>query len=212
MSVSARAEAPLTTYADLIWPRRPAGAPAAARALVLLLLGACLLAASAKIRVPGPVPMTLQTLAVLALGAMLGWRLALGSVLVYVAEGALGLQVFANTPPAASGIGYLLGPTGGFLIGFAVAAVVVGVAADRGLTGRPLPFAAVVILADLVILAAGFLWLAFAIRTASGTGLGVPAAWRIGVAPFLLGEAVKAALAALALPALLANLRRLLGR
>lgn len=204
---------PLTTFADLLWPARPGRLAAAARATLLIVGGACLLTASAKIQVPGPVPMTLQTLAVMALGATLGWKLALASVALYVAQGALGLPVFANTPPQAAGLGYLLGPTGGFLLGFAAAAGMVGLAADRGLARRPVPFALVLTAANVVLLAIGCAWLALIAVTASGaTGIGFARAFEVGVRPFLLGNALKLALAAVALPLALDALARLVRR
>ncbi len=203
----------LTTYADLIWP-----APGStwrvglARSAVLALLGACLLTLSAKVQVPGPVPMTLQTLAVLALGAMLGMRLALASVLLYLAEGALGLPVFANTPPLAPGLAYLVGPTGGFLAGFVLAAGMVGFAADRGLARRPIPFALVLAAASASLLAAGWAWLAFGVSVQAGSGLGLGRAFELGIRPFLLGEGIKLGLAAMALPLALEALGRRLRR
>ena len=81
------------------------------------------LAIAAKIKVPFyPVPMTLQTLAVLGIAATYGSRLAVITVLAYLAQGALGLPVFTNTPPAVAGPAYFMGPTGGFLLGFVVMA------------------------------------------------------------------------------------------
>ena len=203
----------LTTFADLVWPAKPDRSGVIARTILLTVLGACLLTISAKVQVPGPVPMTLQTLAVMALGAMLGWRLALSSVALYVAQGALGLPVFANTPPLPAGLAYLLGPTGGFLLGFAAAAAVVGYAADRGLARRPLPFALVLTGANVLLLAIGCAWLALVAVTASGaTGIGFAKAFEVGVRPFLLGNAIKLALAAILLPLALDSLGRLLRR
>lgn len=180
-----------------------------ARAVALVAAGAGLLTVSAKLQVPGPVPMTLQTLAVLALGAMLGTRLAVGAVLLYVAEGAAGFPVFANTPPLVPGLAYLAGPTGGFLAGFALAAAMVGTAADRGLARRPVAFAAVLAAADAAMLAVGCAWLALAAQVGGQTGIGFARAFATGVQPFILGEGLKVALAAAALPAGLALAERL---
>ena len=200
------------TFAGLIWPRRAAGA-GLLRAAVLTILGACLLTVSAKVQVPGPVPMTLQTLAVMALGAALGLRLAVASVLLYVVQGALGMPVFANTPPLAPGLAYLAGPTGGFLLGFLVSAAIVGAAADRGLIKRPLAFAVVLAAANLAQLALGCAWLALAATAASGAvGIGFAKAYAIGVQPFLLANAVKLVLAAIALPLVFDAMARLLRR
>lgn len=201
------------TFAGLVWPAKPGVSTAWTRAVFLAVAGSCILALSAKIAVPGPVNMTLQTLAVLVLGAVLGWRLALASVLAYLAEGALGLPVFTGTPPLPAGLAYLAGPTGGFLVGFAAAAVIVGAAADRGLIRRPLAFAAVLVAADLVMLACGATWLALGARPVGAAGgIGFAKAFAVGVQPFLLGEAIKVALAAFALPAVWRGASRLLRR
>ncbi len=200
------------TFAGLVWPRRAAGA-GLVRAAVLTVLGACLLTVSAKIQVPGPVPMTLQTLAVMALGAALGLRLAVSSVLLYIVQGALGMPVFASTPPLVPGLAYLMGPTGGFLLGFLAAAAIVGAAADRGLIKRPLAFAVALAAANLALLAVGCAWLALAAATGSGaTGIGFARAYAVGVQPFLLANAVKLVLAAIALPLVFDTMTRLLRR
>lgn len=204
---------PAMTYADLVWPRRTGGSLAVVRGIVLAVLGACLLTLSAKVQVPGPVPMTLQTLAVLILGAVLGCRLALASVVLYLVEGALGAPVFANTPPLASGIAYFVGPTGGFLVGFAGAAAFVGLAADRGLIHRPFAFAFILLAAEVLIFLAGFLWLAFAAKMTTGaSGLGPIRAFSLGVQPFFLGETIKLLLGAIGLPLVFDTLSRLVRR
>ncbi|WP_375461271.1 biotin transporter BioY [uncultured Enterovirga sp.] len=205
---AADTEASVTTYAALVWPAKAEGWSKPVRAVILVLLGAAFLTLSAKIQVPGPVPMTLQTLAVLALGAMLGFRLATLSVLLYLAEGALGWPVFANTPPLAPGLGYLLGPTGGFLLGFVLAAGISGTAADRGIARRPLLFAGWLATASAAMLAMGWLWLALVTLPAGS----FVRAFEMGIRPFLLGEGIKLALAAVSLPLALDGLRRLLGR
>ena len=202
-----------TTFAELVWPASRTGWRAGlGRSAVLVLAGACILVVSAKVQVPGPVPMTLQTLAVLALGAMLGFRLALASVVLYLAEGALGLPVFANTPPLAPGVAYLIGPTGGFLAGFLVAAALVGLAADRGAAAKPVAFGVVLAAASASILACGWAWLAFGMPVHGGSGLGAAKAYAVGIRPFVLGEAVKTVLAALALPLTLGVVDRIVHR
>lgn len=202
---------PTSSLAGLLWPGM-AGRSGLARAALLAIGGACLLTISAKIKVPGPVPMTLQTLAVMALGAALGMRLAVASVAIYVAQGLAGLPVFANTPPMAPGLAYLLGPTGGFLVGFAVAAAMVGHAADRGLVRKPFAFALVLAAANVALLAIGALWIALLAQTAAGTGLGFAKALAIGVQPFMLGNAIKLAIAALAFPLIYDALLRIARR
>jgi hypothetical protein len=116
------------TLAATLWPQQAASR--IARFAALAIGGALALAMSAKAQVPFyPVPMTLQTLVVLAIGAAFGARLAAATVLLYLAEGVLGLQVFAG---ASAGPAYMAGPTGGYLVGFLVAAALVGWLAERG--------------------------------------------------------------------------------
>lgn len=190
-----------------IWPE---SVNQAVQWAVLILGGTLILAISANIKVPFyPVPMTLQTFAVMALAAAYGSRLAVATVLAYLLEGALGLPVFAN---AGSGLLYFLGPTGGFLIGFILLALIVGTATDRG-WDRSIPklFAAMIV-ADAVVFALGFAWFAWFATLSPGllkmlalpegtVGAGVAGAWSLAVAPFLLADLLKIALAALAIPA-----------
>lgn len=172
------------TFADLIWPARGSGR--ALRAVLLAVLGSALLTLSAKAQVPFyPVPMTMQTLVVLLIGMALGPRLGAATVLFYLAQGAAGLPVFAGTPEKGIGLAYLLGPTGGYLAGFAVAAGVSGwiVERRRDLAGIGLAVAAGL----AVIYALGVLWLS--------TLVGFGQAIALGVLPFLWGELFKAGLA-----------------
>ncbi len=176
---------------------------AALRAVLLVIVGSALLIISAKIKVPFyPVPMTLQTFAVMAIAAAYGSRLAVATVLVYLAEGLLGMPVFANTPPAVAGPAYFLGPTGGFLMGFVAIALIVGIATDRGWDRSVPKLFAAMIVADVVCFILGFAWLAWFAQLSSGaTGLGLASAWKNGVVPFLLADLVKIALAACLIPA-----------
>jgi biotin transport system substrate-specific component len=183
-----------------VWPQSVTRAVSAG---ALVIAGSLLLALSAKVKVPFyPVPMTLQTFAVMAIAAAYGSRLAVATVVLYLAEGFLGLPVFTNTPPAVAGPAYFLGTTGGFLIGFIPLALIVGAAADRG-WDRSIPklFAAMIV-ADGVVFAMGFAWLAwFALLASGANGIGPAAAFTGGVVPFLLADLLKIALAALAVPA-----------
>ena len=156
---------------------------------LLVVAGSLVLAASAKVQVPfWPVPMTMQTFVVLMLGATLGARLAGATVLAYLVEGAAGLPFFAN----GGGVGQLAGPTGGYLVGFLVAAVLVGWLADKGY-GRTIITTLVAFLAgEVAIFALGTGWLS----TFTGAGKAVA----LGVTPFLLAEALKVALACALLP------------
>lgn len=175
------------TLAGALWPATSGNR--LLRGALLAVLGSALLAISAKVQVPfWPVPMTLQTGVVLLLGAALGWRLAASTVLLYLAEGAFGLPVFAG----GAGPAYLLGPTGGYLAGFLAAAVAVGWLVERG-WGRSLASSALaMLLGDLLIFACGLAWLS--------TLVGFETAVGAGLLPFLAGEAVKIALAAALLP------------
>ena len=99
------------TLVDRLWPSSERNVP---RAAVLAVVGSLLLWLSAKVQVPFyPVPMTLQTAVVFLLGIAYGWRLAAATELLYLAEGAVGLPVFAGTPEKGIGLPYMLGPTGG---------------------------------------------------------------------------------------------------
>jgi biotin transport system substrate-specific component len=180
----ARARPAPPTIVDVLWPA--SGAPRMLRAVLLALLGSALLTVSAKVQVPFyPVPMTLQTLVVLLLGLALGWRLAFATVLLYLAEGAIGLPVFAGTPGKGIGLAYMMGPTGGYLMGFAFAAAVTGWIA--GHQRDLLALVGAVTAGTATIWVLGLLWLA--------TLVGFQQAIALGLMPFLLGDVVKAALA-----------------
>jgi biotin transport system substrate-specific component len=163
-----------------------------ARIALLVVVGSALLTLSAKTQVPmWPVPMTLQSLVVLLIGAAYGPVLGAATVVAYLAQGLAGLPVFAG---AVAGPGYFSGPTAGFLVSFVPAAILAGWAAQRG--SDPIRLVAGMVAAHLVILAIGFVWLAFFATTTGGAaGIGIAAAWARGIAPFLVGTLVKTALA-----------------
>ena len=166
------------------------GVPRLAALAFFAILGSLILWASAKISVPfWPVPMTLQTGAVMLIGAAYGWRLGVATVVLYLAEGAAGLPVFQGTPQQGIGLAYMLGPTGGYLIGFAVAAFIVGALAERGFDRNVFRLFAAMVVADAVVFVLGLLWLGSVI------GWDKPVL-QFGLYPFLLGDAVKIALAA----------------
>jgi biotin transport system substrate-specific component len=170
------------------------GTPRIAALVALAFLGTLILWASARISVPfWPVPMTLQTGAVALLAAAYGARLGTATVLLYLAEGAAGLPVFSG----GGGIAYLAGPTGGFLVGFAAAAAIIGWFAERGFDRSPFELFGVMLLGDVVVFVLGVTWLAaFAVLPSGNTGIGLEAAMNGGVAPFILGDLLKLALAA----------------
>jgi biotin transport system substrate-specific component len=173
--------------ASVLWPA--SGQSRLLRALALVVLGSLLLTASAKIMVPfWPVQMSMQTFAVLIIGAAYGSRLAFATVAAYLAQGAAGLPVFG----LGGGLAYFAGPTGGYLVGFLVAATLVGWLAERGF-GRHVVTALVAFLAgDAVIFLFGVGWLAVLI----GPGPAIAG----GLVPFLPAEVLKIALAVALLP------------
>lgn len=161
---------------------------------ILLVLGAsALLTLSAKIQVPfWPVPMTMQSYAVLVLGMALGPRLGPAAVAVYLAQGALGLPVFAGTPEKGIGLAYMSGPTGGYLLGFLVAAIITGQCAARGYD-RSWPQSLLTASAGMAaIFACGLIWLS--------TLIGVDKAIQFGAAPFALAAVLKILLAMFTMP------------
>ncbi len=191
---------PRFPLAAALWPEKSDPVSGIVRGVVLIALGSALLTLSAKINLPLPyVPMTLQTLVVLMIGAAYGWRLGTATVLAYLAEGAIGLPVFAGP---VGGLAPLLGPTAGYLFGFVIAAFTTGWLSERGWDRSvPLLFVAMAV-GHIVILGCGFAWLAF------GMKLGVEKAWSVGVAPFVAASLIKNALGAVLVPALRRGLDR----
>ncbi|UVO40501.1 biotin transporter BioY [Bradyrhizobium arachidis] len=176
-----------------MWPTRPGEAVSAVRAFVLIAIGTALMTLSAKVNLPLPyVPMTLQTLVVLVIGAGYGWRLGSATMIAYLAEGAVGLPVFAGP---VGGIAPLVGPTAGYLYGFVAAAFVTGWLAERGWDRNVMLLFAAMAVGHVVIFIGGFGWLAY------GIGLGATKAWAVGVAPFILASVIKNALGAALMPA-----------
>ncbi len=159
----------------------------------IVLAGSAFVAVCAHIALPlyfTPVPLTLQTFAVLTLGLLLSPRLAAGTLAAYLAEGALGLPVFAPSP-AVGGLAHLLGPTGGYLLVYPAAAALISFLWRR--TGRNRSYSRAAMSAaagDIVILGSGALWLA-----------GLTHAWgqavlTLSIFPFLPGDLLKIAAAA----------------
>jgi biotin transport system substrate-specific component len=152
--------------------------------VLLVFAGTALLALAAKITVPfWPVPMTLQTLAVFLISAVYGRNLAVTTLLAYLVQGAIGMPVFAT----GAGLAYMVGPTGGYLAGFVVAAALVGHAADKGLDRKLFVMFGAMMLGEVAILALGAAWLAVL--------MGAEKALAFGVGPFIVTDVVKIALA-----------------
>ena len=174
----------------------PATRAVVARRIVAAALGALVVALSAQIVVPvpfSPVPMTLQPLAVLVVGALLGGGAGLAALLLYIALGIAGLPVFAA---GGSGVARLLGPTGGYLLAFPVAAFITGILTTPVLgPNRPLGTAAIL----RVLLACAVGMVVIHVGGVAQLALlgGDPAlAFRLGFIPFLTGDLIKVGLAA----------------
>ncbi|PKR54765.1 biotin transporter BioY [Thalassospira marina] len=159
---------------------------------LMILAGVAVLTASAKITIPfWPVPMTLQTMAIMTIALATGPRLACATVLGYLAAGAVGLPVFAGTPERGIGLAYMVGPTGGYLLGYLVAAWMVGsFARGRGMFAR----FGIMMTAMIPVYVLGLAWLAVFVP------LEKLAAY--GFTPFVPGDVVKVALVALGSQAL----------
>lgn len=187
------------TYADIA---RPAARPRALTYdIILILAGSLLVALSAQVAVPlpfTPVPITGQTFGVLLVGVLLGGRRGAMSILAYLTQGMVGLPVFAG---GAGGPARLLGPTGGYLLGFVAAAWITGTLAERGWDRTPWRAAAAMTAGTAAIFACGLAQLAAFVGTARVIEL--------GLLPFLPGAAIKIALAAALLPSGWSLLRRL---
>ncbi len=170
------------------------GAGLRIKQVVLVLAGVLVLALAAKIRVPmWPVPITFGTFAVLTIGAAYGARLGLVTILGYMLVGALGLDVFAGSSAEASGLTYMMGGTGGYLLGYVLATLALGALARRGWDRSVARMALAMLIGNVLIYAPGLLWLG------QLYGWDKPIlAW--GLTPFLIGDALKLALAALVLP------------
>ena len=194
----------LTTPNTVLGALAPkAGTARLATNLATVVLGSLLLWASAKIMVPTmPVAVSLQGFAVATLAAAFGWRIAVSTMLLYIAQGLAGLPVFTY----GGGIGYLMSPSFGFILGWVPMAFIIGLAADRGLSGKVLPMFAVMLLADAVSFAFGFSWLLVVSNVLVSSGAALPGwldatnlvgtAFDGAIKPFVLWDIVKMAFAA----------------
>ncbi len=168
-----------------------AARPLGVRALSVV-IGSFLLAWASRIEVPLiPVPMNMQTFAIVIVGALYGWRLGAVTVLLWLTEGAAGLPVFSG---GAAGIGYFLGPTAGYLLSFPLLAAFIGwlVEKKKGMESV-WHLGLVMLIGHALCIAAGAAWLVYL--------MGAEKAWLFGVAPFILGSVLKSGLAALTVEA-----------
>jgi biotin transport system substrate-specific component len=162
--------------------------------MLLVFVGSLALWASAKIQIPFyPVPMTMQTTVVFMIGMTYGWRLGGLTIMLYLFEGAMGLPVFSGTPEKGLGLVYMMGTTGGYLLGFFFAAVLLGWLAEKGWDRNYVSTAVAMILGNAVVYTFGLVWLGSVI------GWDKPLL-ELGMFPFLIGDAVKLLLASLLLP------------
>ena len=191
-----------TTYPTLARTLVPT--PSISRDLLLVVGGALLIALLAQAEIPlYPVPVTLQTLGVLLMGAALGWKRGFMAVALYVVMGAVGLPVFAGGKSGILTAAGTLTPTLGYLVGFPFAAATAGYLVERfGLDRKPLGAALAMLVASIVIYALGVPWLGMVTGMQGGELLSE------GLTLFMLGDALKIALAAVLLPAAWAFVRR----
>jgi biotin transport system substrate-specific component len=167
------------------------------RALAVLFV-TMLTAAAAQVSVPlpfTPVPFTLQPMVVLLGGAVLGPRLGFFSQVLYLAAGIAGLPVFAASPVLPQGVARLLGPTGGYLMSYPLAAFVTGALAVQGLDRRYLTSVAAMAAGLAIIFSCGVAWIAWGPASA-----GIARAIAAGLVPFLPADLLKIVLAAAVLP------------
>lgn len=196
------------TLAGRLWPTSSLNWT---RTILLAIIGSMIVAISAQVSVPMmPVPMTLQTLAVLAVGAAYGARLGAVTLTLYTLEGAAGLPVFANFQ---AGLFLPTGEiiaTGGFIIGFIVAAALVGHLVEKGWGANIVKLCGAMLLGAVIIYVPGLIWLVGWLIVMKGMVIisAVPVAFSSGVLPFIIGDIVKAILAALAFPAAFSLLGR----
>jgi biotin transport system substrate-specific component len=177
-----------STLIGRIWP--VGRKSLALRWAALMIAGSALTALSAQIEVPlKPVPITMQTFAVLVVGMAYGWRLGAATLALYLAEGAIGLPVYAGF---SSGPAALFGPTGGYLFGFVLAAGIIGWLAERSWDRNVWTTALAMLIGNIVLYVPGLVVLAQFV----GWDQTVP----LGLTPFVVGDALKLALAACLMP------------
>lgn len=162
----------------------------------LVVMGILALAVAAKIKVwlpPSPVPVTLGTFAVLTIGAAYGPRLGLFTILSYMAFGAVGFDVFASSTAEKNGLTYMMGGSGGYLVGYVLATLALGFLARAGWDRKVGTMAMGLIVGNLLIYVPGLLWL-------NGFAESWAQTLEWGLTPFIIGDLMKLALAALLVP------------
>lgn len=166
--------------------------------VLMVVLGIVALSILAKVKIPmWPVPITMGTFAVLTIGATYGPRLGLTTILGYMIIGALGFDVFAGSSAEAYGLTYMMGGTGGYLVGYVLATLALGFAARAGWDRSIVLMAVALLIANVLIYVPGVAWL-----TVLYEGKGLAWAVEVGLTPFVIGDALKLGLAALLVPGL----------
>jgi biotin transport system substrate-specific component len=184
------------TLANHLWPSATMNWT---RAILLAVCGSLVVAGAAQVSVPMfPVPMTLQTLAVLGVGAAYGARLGAATLVLYAIEGFIGLPFFAGAQAGFFKDGAIIS-SGGYIIGFILAAALVGWLAEKGWGSSPLKMALAAILGGAVLYIPGLIWLAVWAAKIKGmdAGAAIQASIAWGLTPFILGDFIKAAVAGL---------------
>lgn len=180
-----------------------------AKQALLVVVGVLALAIAAKIKVPlwpSPVPITLGTFAVLTIGAGYGPRLGMVTILAYMAVGLLGFNVFAGSSAEKFGLAYMMGGTGGYLVGYVLAVLALGLLARRGWDKSVGWMALAMLIGNLLVYVPGVAWIHQVIANGAFDPTKYETVWAQtmvwGLTPYLIGDAIKLALAALLLPAL----------
>ena len=194
------------TLAETFGPTDGTGLRVKQAALVALGIALLALAAQVKVMVPpSPVPVNLGTLAVLTIGAAYGPRLGLATILGYMGIGALGFDVFASSTAELNGVAYMTGTTGGYLLGYVLAVAAMGWFARRGWDRSVWLMAAAMLIGNVILYVPGLLWLGHLVEAgmfrpeAYASVTEQTLAW--GLTPYVIGDLMKLALAALLLPA-----------
>jgi biotin transport system substrate-specific component len=201
------------TVLGVLLPRE--GTARLAANIATVVIGSLILAAAANIKIPlQPVVINLTTLAVAILAASFGWRIAVATVALYIAEGLAGLPFFAN----GGGWGYVLSPSFGFIVGYLPMAFIIGWAADRGASASAIRLFGWMLVADAVVFSFGFAWLLVVASLILQSGGALPAwlssgdlltvAWNGAVQPFILWDVLKMAFAAVTVAGLWTLLKR----
>jgi biotin transport system substrate-specific component len=209
-----QSRAPFVTYDSTLLEHVSVGAASAAAwtsiriASVLFLTALTAAAAQVSVHVPfTPVPFTLQPMVVLVGAAALGPRLGALSQALYLLLGAAGAPVFAASPLLPQGVARLMGPTGGYLLAYPLAAYVTGWLASRGFDRRYITSVVAMVTGLILIFAGGVMWLAYFAPGTAGQPVGLRAALAAGLYPFVVADLVKVAFSSAILPSVWKSMR-----